>query len=79
MMTHQWKTIESAPKDGSWLLLCGGELADQRPGYEKRPVVARWENVDWFVSDFDDGFGIGLYYYEPTYWTNVPTLPNEVK
>lgn len=36
----EWKDIESAPKDGTWLLLRGRNAA----GYPMIPVVCRWSS-----------------------------------
>lgn len=43
-----WHPIETAPKDGKWILLSGGLVTD---GYydEKRPAVAHW--VQRFIDD----------------------------
>ena len=34
-MQNEWKPIESAPKDGNWILACGDE--------GKTPVVVQWD------------------------------------
>lgn len=79
----QWQPIETAPKDG-WILLTGGTLDDQRHEEEdfgKHPVVAKWvlePMVGWLVADFDDGYGLGVYYEGPTHWMLIPPSPAEM-
>jgi hypothetical protein len=82
---QSWQPMETVHKDGRWVVLTGGELNDQRDweeGYERRPVVAKWvEKVSawwregWFVSDFDSGYGLGLWYENPTHWMPLPGPP----
>lgn len=79
----EWKPIETAPKDGTWILLRGGSLRDQR-FHDVKPedihpaVVAKWATgphytiCDWFVCDFDDGYGSGIFYDAPTEWALLP-------
>jgi hypothetical protein len=77
----EWHPIDTAPKDGTWILLAGGELNEQHPDdTTSRPVVARWktleegEMIGWFVADFDDGYGLGIFYEDPTHWASIPQV-----
>ena len=73
-----WQTIESAPRDGRFVLLKGGYIycdADRPSGVEHgyasmRPVVARWKDGEWVwkyhqyscTADTCEG---------PTHWADV--------
>ena len=67
----QWQDIETAPKDGTWVLLGGCEY-----GYEQ--VVARWyqppphENGSLMPSDWWDYEHRG---FKPTHWMPLPAPP----
>lgn len=60
----EWRPIETAPKDSSEILVCGGY----------RHAVAYWDEDDeaW-VSDYR-GKGNGAY-VEATHWMPLPELP----
>lgn len=69
---EQWQPIETAPKDGTFILLLGDS------GYISTPhriEVGRWitNYRDWWVtidgSAFTDG-GV-----EPTHWMPLPNIP----
>ena len=55
-----WQNIETAPKDGSWVLILipGGRML----------IARRWTEI--FQSD--NGLGI---YIEPTHWHPLPRTP----
>ena len=61
-----WKSIDSAPKDGSWIVVgwaCdGGALS------------VRWsrEHNDWIDADCSIGF-----HYPPTHWISRPAAAQE--
>lgn len=85
----EWQTINTAPRDGSWLLLGGGKTDEydykDEVGEEslRRPVVGRWGcegyNLD---TDTDDTFWETSYwdgdwrtgYVNPTHWMPLPAL-----
>lgn len=80
----QWQPIETAPKDGSWLLLAGGVIyygwdGDTRPAV----VIAQWSTE--FNGGHDDGkwqfawYDGGYYgeYEHPTHWMQAPAPPIE--
>jgi len=73
-----WLDISSEPKDGTWVLLKGGEpsFVDPRPSNEPKVVTARWVDWEesayecWVMGWFDGGYPIT--YDAPTYWTTLP-------
>jgi hypothetical protein len=79
----EWQRIETAPIDGTWVLLTGGELWDQRGDGREHPcVVAQWRIQnrakewggpfgEWFVAQFDGGCG-EIFYYDATHWMPIP-------
>lgn len=75
--------IETAPKDGTWVILFGGntnEAAcyDHDEGHEdyRRPVIGRWHeqyhgtDAGWFFGRYDGGWYCE--YSNPTHWAPVP-------
>lgn len=64
--------MKTAPTDGTWVILFGGTLNEQRDRDESRPVVAKFAAHEWFVADFDDGMGLGIWYSNPTGWWPLP-------
>lgn len=77
----EWKPIETAPKDGSYILIINSIYQGEHPFTGdsfsddlRLPRVARFvENnrSNWRYSD-------GMYdsMYEPTHWTPLPTPPH---
>lgn len=76
----QWQPIETAPKDGTWILLTGGKICEHHVD-EEHPlqppcVVARWghnewSDKDWVVTEYDTGVCC-VEYENPTHWMEVP-------
>jgi len=71
-----WEPIETAPKDGTQVLVCGGiEHGSMGSGDTPltRPCVAEWyddgESSTWFKSD--DCYSTAV---SPTHWMNLPTF-----
>ncbi len=80
-----WQSIETAPKDGSWVLLFGGKPDCDFDCDAARPpvVAARWIPTEirttydspglWRFCSYDSG-----YYGEwenPTHWMPLPEPP----
>lgn len=68
-----WKPIETAPKDGTVILLRGGvigEVSIYEGLYRNRPVTAFWVEDLWCVAIFDQTFYTSC--EEPVEWCEVP-------
>jgi len=80
-----WQPIDTAPKDGTWVILCGGTADDESAATAadlKRPVVAQWSTwrngqtwqgrwqFCWFEGGYDGK------YSDPTHWQPLPAPPN---
>lgn len=68
--SEEWQPIETAPKDGTYVLLFGEHSRACRE--RNRQLTARWDGRDW--ESADDGYGI---YLKPTHWMPLPTAPSE--
>ena len=85
----EWQPIETAPKDGTWILVWGGEATDERDDRndkaERSHAVAQWTTYlngrhhegHWQFAWYDGGF-YG-YYDKPTHWMLLPAPPTEAK
>lgn len=78
----EWRPIETAPKDGAWVLLCGGSIVYGWDGRDKPPVVAgQWTNKlngretdgHWQFAWYDCGY-YGKY-ESPTHWRPMLEVP----
>ena len=78
----EWQLIETAPRDGTWMLLTGGECSyDEVSKAKKRPVVGQWTtyrngrkvNGHWQFAWYDGGY-YGEY-KNPTHWMPLPPPP----
>lgn len=76
----QWRTMDTAPKDGTPVLMTGGVMKDYRGYDEDRvPVVARFSEdaaygeEGWIVGWYDGRFGT-VVYENPTHWMFVPEV-----
>jgi hypothetical protein len=76
-----FRSIETAPKDGSWVLLAGGSCLYDEGDDTNRVVSAKWttelnsETVSgyWQFACYDGGF-YGVYDC-PTHWMPLPCAP----
>ena len=70
-----WKPIESAPKDGTPILLGGGTWKDDYRNEERRVMIGWWElDKDgdfWNTCAAEDGYSM-FPYNNPTKWMPVP-------
>lgn len=77
----EWRPIESAPLDGSWVLVSGGTIDCE--SMDNRPVPAQWTNElngqmtewHWQWAWFDGGY-YG-WYENPTHWMPLPEPPDK--
>lgn len=81
--TSCWRPIESAPRDGTPVLLCGGR--DDCAGYIgaeenhrliQAPARAVWDGVCWVMGFGENGWAI-LAYENPTHWMPLPEPPTK--
>jgi len=75
-----WQPIETAPKDGTWVILGGGKTTEEPMGDDKvdvkRPVVAFWNENSWKGWEFCYWDGAWREGYEnPTHWMSLTTPP----
>ena len=79
----EWQPIETAPRDGTWVLLCGFETPDTSDsitnGWGACVVGKGFEH-----SDVDDPWEVGIYdnfcelsVYDPTHWMPLPKPPGQ--
>ena len=61
----EWLDIESAPKDGTNILITNKA---------NDTFVCHYREGFWY-SDFYDGYDYGYLFYEPTHWRPLPKLP----
>lgn len=73
----QWQPIETAPKNGEWVLLYGFEPQDTSSEHE-----GGWGPCVVGRSDGDEGWDVGIYdsfcelaVYRPTHWMPLPAPP----
>jgi hypothetical protein len=75
-----WQPIETAPKDGTWILVCGGRTNDDHK--DRSHAVAQWthylngrtrEEGNWQFAWYDGGY-YGEY-CDPTHWMELPEPP----
>lgn len=82
--TMNWQPIETAPKDGTWILLAGGECDEEGPEGDQsnRIVSGQWTNYlngettewHWQFAWYDGGYSGE--YIKPTLWMPIPELPD---
>ena len=71
-----WQPIETALRDGSWILLAGGRIDDGwEYGVDKPAVVSgQWADSEcWQFAWYDGGY-YGEY-KDPTHWMPLPDPP----
>lgn len=67
-----WQTIETAPKDGSLILLAfPGPFRDHT---ESGIATGQWAGTGWWLTCI---WAAGRPLYEPTHWMAIPSAPTE--
>jgi len=61
----QWEPIETAPKDGTWVLIWCGWVGHPRSSAFEH---GSWQNLPWIANSKD---------YNPTHWMPLPAPPTE--
>lgn len=78
-----WQPIDTAPKDGTIILLAGGEddgacyaRDDGQSRFMCAPVRAMWERGSWLIGLAEAGY-VGIERINPTHWMPLPKAPGE--
>jgi hypothetical protein len=74
-----WQPIETAPRDGTWILLAGGTIdcgwdSEQRPHCVVGQFLAAAQPQCWQFAWYDSGY-YGEY-DRPTHWMSLPEPPS---
>ena len=64
-LSPQWQPIETAPKDGTWVLIWCGWVGHPRSSAFEH---GSWQNLPWVANSKD---------YNPTHWMPLPAPPAE--
>lgn len=67
----EWQPISTAPKDGTWVLLTGGNEFSRTP--VGPCVVAFWDRDDWVYAYWDGDWYSA--YENATHWMAIPKGP----
>lgn len=75
-----WQPIETAPKDGTWVLIAGGSADVYHDDRNEPPMVAAcyalnppYADGDWVFCSYDGGY-YGRW-VKPTHWMPLPEAP----
>lgn len=79
---NTWKPIETAPKDGTRILLYGNKLTFCGRWFDKEEIE-EWENPEdldegWYEENlFHQCYETYCFKVDPTYWQPLPEPPEE--
>ena len=74
-----WQPIDTAPRDGTRILVCGGTRSDSGDLYGggspfEGVAIAFWDSDGW-NGGHAEGYGEN-WRHEPKHWMPLPPLPN---
>jgi uncharacterized protein DUF551 len=75
-----WQPIETAPKDGTVLLLYGGEddnaghVGEKYQTFCRSPCRGMWDGNEWLMALAEAGY-VGVCRNNPTHWMPLPEPP----
>lgn len=71
----KWRPIETAPKDGTLILLSGGELKRAYIGKRGRTETINGYDEFWWAEDYNSTYGCRKVH--PTHWMPLPEPPED--
>ena len=76
----EWKSIETAPKDGTFILMADHKGEVHKAAWQPYPNLAKPGAPDWCIADtYGDEQG-GCYTVDfPTHWMPLPTIEVQAK
>lgn len=78
----EWKPIETAPRNGQWILVSGFKTRKRGP-VSHICVVAGWFPISHFRPEVGYEWFYGTrgeeFIREPTHWMELPSVPGEIK
>ena len=70
-----WQPIDTAPKDGRWIIVTSPCWQTRCPAEESHALIVRWNaNVDGWCHEFEEGGG-GFVLSEQCHWMPLPEPP----
>lgn len=75
---QEWRPMDSALRDGTFLILGGGYWSDDLVRKQRTPHIARWHSGVWLITCAEAGYANCLY-EDPTGWLPLPPPPKEGK
>jgi hypothetical protein len=73
---NNWQPIETAPKDGTRIIVTNGDEMEICSWGQINPVDSP-DYIGWIYGDSDD-YSVRAYMESPTHWMNAPKLPNQL-
>ncbi len=76
LRAEPWQPIESAPRDGAWILVCAAGEADSATIVKWHVISWRSGEMGWYIDDQND-YEYVQSFDAPTHWQPLPTTPKE--